>query len=141
MSGINATAVCTARTPRVSVVAFHGTGDPIVPYQGGAYFSGEPIGRVLGVADAKPVDDAAAAWAAFDGCGTPAAKSDVAADVQRFVWPDCPPNGDGAALPGRRWWPHLAGCHCGGRGRLGPTTTSIDATKRILDFFASHPRR
>ncbi len=141
VSGINATAVCTAGTPRVSVLAFHGTADPIVPYQGGAYFSGAPIGRVLGVADAKPVDDAAAAWAAFDGCGTPAAQSSVADDVQRFVWPDCPR--DGAVqlyriVGGGHTWP---GGIPVGADRLGATTASIDATDLILDFFAAHPRR
>ena len=39
----------SAGTPRVSVLAFHGTADPIVPYQGGEYFSGWPLGSVLGV--------------------------------------------------------------------------------------------
>jgi poly(3-hydroxybutyrate) depolymerase len=63
VSGINVTPVCAAGTPRVSVLAFHGTADPIVPYRGGAYFSGQPIGRVLGVPDAKPVETTAAAWA------------------------------------------------------------------------------
>jgi len=141
VSGINATAVCTAGTPRVSVVAFHGTADPIVPYQGGAYFSGEPIGRVLGVPDAKPVDDATAAWASFDGCGTPAAQSNVGDDVQRLVWPDCPR--DGAVqlyrvVGGGHTWP---GSFAVRADRLGATNTSIDATRVILDFFAPPPRR
>ncbi len=141
VSGINATPVCTAGTPRVSVVAFHGTADPIVPYLGGAYFSGQPIGRVLGAPEAKPVDDAAAAWAAFDGCGTPAAQSYVADDVQRFVWPDCPPSGAVQlyrVIGGGHTWPGSTPVRT---DRLGPTTTSIDATKLILDFFAAHPRR
>jgi polyhydroxybutyrate depolymerase len=125
----------------VSVVAFHGTADPIVPYRGGAYFSGQPIGRVLGVPDAKPVEATAAAWAAFDGCGKPAAKSYVADDVQRFVWPDCPPNGAVQlyrVVGGGHTWPGSIPVRA---DRLGPTTTSIDATKVILDFFATHPRK
>ena len=139
VSGVNATAVCTAGTPRVSVLAFHGTSDPIVPYQGGEYFSGAPIGRVLGVPAAKPVDDAVAAWAAFDGCGTPAAQSWVADDVQRFVWPDCPATGAVELyriVGGGHTWPGAAVVR---DGRLGPTTASIDATELMLDFFHAHP--
>ena len=40
VAGINATRVCAPGTPRVSVLAFHGTADPVVPYAGGPYFSG-----------------------------------------------------------------------------------------------------
>jgi len=141
VAGINATAVCGAGTPRVSVLAFHGTGDPIVPYQGGAYFSGSPVGRALGVPEAKSVDDAAAAWAAFDGCGTPAAQSFVADDVQHVVWPDCPVTGAVElyrVLGGGHTWPGAAAV---GADRLGPTTASIDATKLVLDFFDAHARR
>ena len=141
VAGINATEVCAAGTPRVSVLAFHGTADPVVPYQGGAFFSGAPIGRVLGVPEAKPVDDAATAWAAFDGCGTPPAQAFVADDVQRVVWPDCPPNGAVQlyrVVGGGHTWPGSTPVRA---DRLGPTTSSIDATDLILDFFASHPRR
>jgi polyhydroxybutyrate depolymerase len=141
VAGINATAVCAAGTPRVSVLAFHGTSDPIVPYEGGEYFSGAAIGRVLGVPAAKPVDEAAAAWAAFDGCGTPPAQSWVADDVQRFVWPDCPAIGAVELyriVGGGHTWPGSAAVR---EDRLGPTTRSIDATKLMLDFFGVHPRR
>jgi polyhydroxybutyrate depolymerase len=141
VAGINATEVCAAGTPRVSVLAFHGTADPIVPYAGGAYFSGAPIGRALGVPTAKPVDDAAAAWAAFDGCGSPPAQSFVADDVQHLVWPDCPPSGAVQlyrVIGGGHTWPGSAAVRA---DRLGATTASIDATKLMLDFFAAHPRK
>jgi polyhydroxybutyrate depolymerase len=140
VAGVNATPVCSARTPRVSVLAFHGTVDPIVPYAGGALLSGAPIGRALGLPEATPVDDAAAAWAAFDGCGTPAEEQPVAADVQRFVWPGCPANGAVELyriVGGGHTWPGAAAV----RGEtLGPTTASIDATDLVLDFFGHHPR-
>ncbi len=48
VSGINATKACDAGAPRVSVLAFHGTADPIVPYQGGDYFAGAAAGRTPG---------------------------------------------------------------------------------------------
>ena len=40
VAGVNGTKVCGAGTPRTSVLAFHGTADPIVPYEGGRYFAG-----------------------------------------------------------------------------------------------------
>jgi polyhydroxybutyrate depolymerase len=141
VAGINATEVCAAGTPTVSVLAFHGTADPVVPYSGGALFSGASIGGFLGVPTAKPVDDATAAWAAFDGCGTPPLQSFVADDVQHLVWPDCPRSGAVElyrVVGGGHTWPGAAAVR---EDRLGPTTASIDATNLMLDFFAAHPRR
>jgi polyhydroxybutyrate depolymerase len=140
VSGINATAVCVKGTPRVSVLAFHGTADPIVPYQGGAYFSGASGARAAGGAQAMPVDDAIAAWAAFDGCGTPPATSFVADDVQHLVWPDCPANGTVELyriIGGGHTWPGSTPVRA---SRLGSTTSSISATRLMLQFFHAHPR-
>ena len=141
MSGINATKVCDAGAPRVSVLAFHGTADPIVPYQGGDYFAGAAAGRTPGRAQALPVDDAAAAWAAFDGCGTPPTPTWVAADVQHLVWPDCPANGTVELyriVGGGHTWPGSVPVRA---TRLGSTTPSISATALMLDFFDAHPTR
>jgi polyhydroxybutyrate depolymerase len=141
VSGVNATGACAAGTPRVSVLAFHGTADPIVPYQGGDYFSGAAPARTAGRAQAKPVDDAIAAWAAFDGCGTPASTAFVADDVRHLVWPRCPRNGAVQlyrVIAGGHTWPGAVAVRA---ERLGATTTSIDATTLILNFFDAHPRR
>jgi len=140
VAGVNATVVCTHGTPRVSVLAFHGTADDVVPYDGGAYFSGAAEGRILGVPPAKRVDDAVAAWAAFDGCGTPPSTSSVVDDVQHLVWPHCRA---GRAVElyrvvgGGHTWP---GAIVLRSERLGSTTGSISATALMLDFFAAHPR-
>ena len=48
-------------------------------------------------------------WAAFDGCGTPATTTAVAAGVEHIAYPECPAGGDRRALPGRRRRPHVAG--------------------------------
>lgn len=140
VAGVNATKACRRGTPKVSVLAFHGTADPIVPYQGGDYFSGVGVGRALGLPQAKPVDEATAAWAAFDGCGTPPVTSSVADDVQHVVWPRCPKRGAVQLYRvegGGHTWP-------GGlvlpASRLGSTTRSIDATALMLAFFQAHPR-
>jgi polyhydroxybutyrate depolymerase len=141
VAGINGAPVCDPGTPRVNVLAFHGTADPIVPYQGGDYFSGAIAGRTDGRAQATPVDDATAAWAEFDGCGTPSTPTFVADDVQHLVWPDCPTNGTVElyrVLGGGHTWPGATPVRS---ARLGATTPSISATKLILDFFDAHPRK
>jgi len=141
VAGINATAVCDPGTPRVSVLAFHGTADPIVPYAGGEYFSGAPVGRVLGVPPAKPVDTAIAAWAAFDGCRATAAQTSLGDDVERLEWPGCRANRAVELYRiagGGHTWPGASAVRA---AQLGPTTATIDATALILDFFDRHPAR
>jgi polyhydroxybutyrate depolymerase len=140
VAGVNATAVCSAGTPRVSVLAFHGTADPIVPYAGGAYFSGAAEGRLLGVPDARPVDDVVAAWAAFDGCGTASSTASVADDVEHVTWPRCPKTGTVElyrVVGGGHTWPGAIAIHS---DRLGETTESTSATELVLHFFDTHPR-
>jgi polyhydroxybutyrate depolymerase len=149
VAGVNGTKVCTAGTPPTAVLAFHGTADPVVPYAGGAYFSGDTgasaglraIASRIGGLQAQPVDDAVAKWAAFDGCGTPATTTATAADVEHVVYPDCPRSGAVAlyrVLGGGHTWPGGVAVRA---GRLGPTTSSIDATALMLAFFDAHPRR
>jgi len=137
VAGVNATDVCRSGTPRVSVLAFHGTADQVVPYTGGAYF-GAAEGPALGVPGAKPVDQAVAAWAAFDGCDTPPKIASVAHDVQRATWPRCPKHGTVAlyrVIGGGHTWP---GAFAVQSDRLGATTASISATDLMLDFFDTH---
>jgi polyhydroxybutyrate depolymerase len=141
VAGVNAAAVCSAGTPRVSVLAFHGTADAVVPYAGGAYFSGAAVGSLLGVPDARPVDSAVAEWAAFDGCSTPPSTAPVAVDVQHVTWRHCPKHGAVElyrVLGGGHTWPGAIAIRS---DRLGETTESTSATRLILDFFDTHPRR
>ena len=146
VAGVNVTRPCADGSPPTAVIAFHGTADPLVPYHGGAYFSGVRAfsgslgaqGRGPGRVQARPVDDAVADWARFDGCGTPASTTAVAPDVDHVVSPGCPPSGAVElyrVVGGGHTWPGAVPV-----GRLGPTTSSIDATALMLDFFAAHPR-
>jgi polyhydroxybutyrate depolymerase len=137
VAGVNATDVCGTGTPPTAVLAFHGTADPIVPYNGGAYFSGVNARRTAGI-QAQPVDDAVANWARFDGCGTPATTTAVAGDVEHITYPDCPPSGTVElyrVVGGGHTWPGSIPI-----ARLGPTTSSIDASALMLAFFDAHPR-
>jgi polyhydroxybutyrate depolymerase len=153
VAGVNGTKVCAAGTPRTSVLAFHGTVDPIVPYSGGRYFAGanaadlpEPAGGTGALGElfdglrAQPVDGAVASWAAFDGCGKPPTTTWVAADVQHVTYPHCPATGSVElyrVVGGGHTWP---GAIPVTNFRLGPTTGSIDATAVMLRFFGTHPR-
>ncbi len=139
VAGVNGAPACDAATPRVSVVAFHGTADPVVPYQGGDFFSGAQPTHKANV-QAQPVDAAVARWAAFDGCGVPASEAQVAPDVQRITYPRCPVRGTVElyrVVGGGHTWPGAVPVRL---ARLGPTTDSIDATELMLAFFAAHPR-
>jgi polyhydroxybutyrate depolymerase len=136
VAGVNVTRVCPRTTPRVSVLAFHGTADPVVPYDGGPILGGTlPI---LGDIEARPVGDAVASWAAFNGCASEQQQTAVAVDVERVSYPRCARRHDVELVRvegGGHTWP-------GGidLDRLGATTASINATTAMLDFFDAHPR-
>ncbi len=118
------------------VVAFHGTADPLVPYQNGGTglsFPGVHLpGAVANMSD----------WASFDGCAAAPQVRRHSSMIVRRSWPHCR---SGSAvvlytvLGGGHTWPgspvtlpvHI----------YGPTTHQIDATATMLHFFARHPLR
>ena len=145
VAGVNATKVCGRGTPPTSVLAFHGTADPIVPYAGGRVLRGHQSARRHANPSAvrsaaQPVDDAVASWAAFDGCGTPAATNQVEPGIEHVVYPDCPDGGTVElyrVVDGGHTWP---GAFPINAARLGPTTSAIDATSLMLAFFDADRR-
>ena len=109
---------------RVAVLAFHGTNDVIVPYEGCAIL--------------PDVNVWAEAWAARNGCAPVAVETPVAADVTLRVWPECQADGDVALYiieDGGHGWPGTTSA-----GRLIRSTNSIVATDLIWDFFSRHAR-
>jgi len=125
---------CTPSRP-VPVVAFHGTGDPIVPYAGGEL--GDRFNPVKQVFPA--IRDFVAGWASRNGCAAEPVESPVVPTVSRLEYPDCT---DGAAVvlysiaEGGHTWP-------GGKPLpkwwVGPTSNAIDATREMWAFFREHP--
>lgn len=110
-------AVCE-RTEPIPVLAFHGTADRVVPYEG--------AGSVL-----PPVEGWSAQWAAGNGCSDSATEV-ITDDVDRLSWTGCR-----AAVA-------LYRIRDGGHAWPGPpndlffdTTDSISATELIWQFFAS----
>lgn len=110
--------------PPTSFIYFHGTGDEVVPFDGGE----TPLFPV------RSVDAVMADWAEHDGCATRPRTTEVASDVELERWRDCD---DSARLEtyviadGGHTWP--------GADLevpvLGKTTSSIDATDLMVEFF------
>ena len=138
VAGVNAHAVCDPGTPPVSVLAFHGTADGVVPYQGGAFFSGVDAARLPAairdrVADLAGLQAAARArggravggvrrllgHAAHDGRGRGRHPHRVPGSSGRY--------GSGAGHGGAGW------SHLAGGSRRGPDSGPrlIRSTRRI----------
>ena len=123
---------CTDSRP-VPMIAFHGTADPIVPYEGGTT-SKSPTRMPF-----PSVRKWTANWAARNRCGAEAVESAVAAHVSRLEYTKCADDatvvlytvdGGGHSWPGGRpiaeWW-------------VGPTSHEVDATGVMWAFFREHP--
>jgi polyhydroxybutyrate depolymerase len=141
VAGVNIVKPCSSA---VSVVAFHGTDDPLVPFAGGAPFSGmdrdDPSrdsqgARALSQLDLEGVDDAMAVWASNNGCDPTAVDIVVGTEVHKWEWSGCTPghvvklyvvDGGGHTWPGATPVP-----------ALGMTTAQIDATEIMIEAFAS----
>ncbi len=119
--GYSAADDCRPLRP-VPVVAFHGTADKILPYEG--------KGRIL-----LPVREWAAAWAVRNGCDPTPAVTYQQGDVVGETWGNCRDGADvvlytirdkGHSWPGSDMPPEI-------------TTQDVNATDVIWEFFAAHP--
>jgi len=126
-----------AHTQPVSVLAFQGTADPLMPYAGGGV--ARRRGRVLSA------EQSIAFWATTSGCaGAPVTmdEADRVSDgtrVRRTIYGTCR---EGRSVElytiegGGHTWP--GGPPVG--GAVGRVTREIDATALIWGFFAEHPK-
>jgi polyhydroxybutyrate depolymerase len=153
VAGIREIDGCTFARP-VPVVAFHGTADPFVSYDGGlgpkalSLPAPDGSGKTLGQSGAAAsqtkgpsIPDITAAWAKRNGCATtPPAEQTIASDVTLLTW-RCPANatvelyritGGGHAWPGSEFSKAIASV-------VGKTTFSISADDVIWKFFEQHP--
>ena len=121
---------CTPSQP-VAVIAFHGTGDLHLPYEGGVGAE-----SLVGV-DFASVLTSIGFWTSFNGCAS-APLTESFADIQHDTW-DCAGNvnvelytiiGGGHAWPGGR----------AGRNGADQPTQTISASDLIWAFFAAHPK-
>jgi len=136
---------CEPRHP-VPVLAFHGTADPILLFNGGI---GDALGRALsgntsGPTTPLPPPDldgegypaSAAAWADHNGCEDRPDDEEVTASVTRRVY-RCPDDGAVEFIVvrgGGHTWPGSDFSRAI-ESFVGPTTDDIDATVEIWRFF------
>ena len=130
---------------RVPIVAFHGTDDGFLAYDGGfgpavARLSSPDgagtLGDVVAIGpDAVPIPERAAGWSTLNGCGADLDETRVADDVVALSVEPCDApvllyavDGGGHTWPGSEFDQSIGDI-------VGPTTTSIDATELMLAFF------
>ena len=116
------------------MVAFHGTTDPLVPFEGGVV---PP--EVGGGGTFPPVRRIVSEWARALGCDGLAPISRPAASTELSTYTQCA-NGDGdvllyTLLGGGHTWPGSAPLPA---EAFGATNVDIDASTIIWDFFAAH---
>jgi polyhydroxybutyrate depolymerase len=131
VSGLRSPTPCPSSRP-VAILAFHGTADPVDPYDGHgqAYWT-------------YSVPQAAANWARQDGCSKTAASSKLAHAVTLTDYTHCKAGvavelytiaGEGHEWPGGPPLPSSL------TNLLGPQTTAINANSVMWAFFEAHPR-
>jgi polyhydroxybutyrate depolymerase len=127
-------AVDCAPASSVSVLAFHGTADPIIPFEGG------PVGiDALSNLTFPAVRDSLAKWAAQNGCDASPVSEQVAEQVTLERYEGCAAGADVELYvvdEGGHTWPGAAV----DVPALGATTHEIDATDLLWQFFANHPK-
>jgi polyhydroxybutyrate depolymerase len=140
----------------VPVIAFHGTADQYVAYDGGYGSavaglpapdgSGRTIGDLGALNGAGPpaIPANLARWASLDGCsaGDAPSQARVTDDVTRLAYA-CAPGVDVELYRvegGGHTWPGSA-LSAAVESVIGRTTMSISANELLWSFFAAHPRQ
>jgi len=115
----------------VPVIAFHGTADPVCPYNGGrSKLGGDTFPSVPGFM---------ANWSRRNRCGPNPIESAVAADVTRLQYTDCADDADVVLYTVKgegHQWP--GGKRVAAEWLVGPYSRSIDATRQTWAFFREH---
>ena len=124
---------CVAPVPMIS---FHGTADPLIPFEGGVV----PV-AVGGGGAFPPVRRSVSEWARALGCDGLPTISRPSATVELSTFIHCK-LGDGdvllyTLLGGGHTWPGSAPLPV---EQFGGTSTDVDATPLMWQFFAAHPR-
>jgi polyhydroxybutyrate depolymerase len=110
----------------VPIVDFHGTGDTIIPYDGGVSHN-QPL---------PPITEWLSRWASRDRCRF-RTSADIGADIVHISWRGC---ADGSAVEeyrvigGGHTWPGALA-----KSGPGPVTQTISATTIMWRFFTAHP--
>jgi polyhydroxybutyrate depolymerase len=148
VAGIRDPEGCTFARP-VPVIAFHGTADTFVAYEGGYGASvaqlptddGGTIGTTSDAVTGPSIEQITASWAMRNGCAAgPPAVTPAAADVDLLTF-SCPPGSDVELYRitgGGHTWPGSAFSQSI-EPIVGHTTMNIDANELMWTFFTAHP--
>jgi polyhydroxybutyrate depolymerase len=121
-----------ASCPRIPVIAFHGTEDPVVPYHGGR------SGRHGIPVQFPAIEDWAADWAAHNGCAATPDLDELTPHISRISYLGCEEGsevvlykikGSGHTWPGGKKLPVWL---------TGTTNQEINASEIMWDFFKEH---
>ncbi len=131
------------------MIAFHGTADPLLPFNGSV--SADALDHIFGDGDATDISAPpgdldgegyphnASQWAAANECGDPTDER-VGESIVRRSW-DCPRGAEVVFYMiegGGHTWPGSDGLTNEAIARLvGPTTFEVDATESTWEFFRS----
>jgi len=112
------------------VIAFHGTADPLTPYEGGKVF--------IAPMAFPSIPQWIAGWARRNGCAPGPVDSAVNADVTKREYVGCA-NGADTLLytvkgAGHQWFGGMQGPEW----LLGPFSRSVDASRVMWEFFRQH---
>jgi polyhydroxybutyrate depolymerase len=113
-----------------AIAGFMGTDDPLVPFNGG------PV-NCCGGASLPAASDSMAKWAEHDGCAPAFNDERLGTDVRKRTWTGCKPGSEVVFYiidGGGHTWPGAIPV-----ASFGKTTTQIDASTTIWDFFKAHP--
>jgi polyhydroxybutyrate depolymerase len=156
VAGVRTIEGCEFARP-VPIVAFHGTADGYVDYEGGLGEDALDLpapdgsGRTIGdsvtseqiedsVDSANRVPEIMAAWAERNGCGAQQADRPVTDDVTELRW-DCPPDATTQlyrVTDGGHTWPGSTFSQSI-ESIVGRTTMSVVADEVMWRFFVDHP--
>ncbi len=135
VSGVLGVPAETCKPSRpVPILHVHGTADRTVPYQGGAAAGG--LGALAGVTF-RSVDETVTSFRTRWQCPAASKSSYEKGDTKCVAWSGCQAN-----IPlelctvtdGGHQWPGGQATPTGGK-----LSTDLDATTRVVDFFAAHP--
>jgi polyhydroxybutyrate depolymerase len=135
-NNINPSETCGDTTP-VPIIAFHGTADTVVPFNGGLGGVNGTTNFRLPLDNNTPAEDVLADWSAHNSCVGARQESQIDTEVRLIEYTGCVRNATAqlyAVDGGGHTWPGAVD-----QAQLGYTTHQISATNLSWAFFVAHP--
>jgi len=125
-------------SPPAPIIYFHGTKDPVVPFEGGTV-AGSPANDPTSAV--TPATKNMADWATHNKCQAGPSEKKIG-DTTRFVWDNCANNADVnfyRTNGGGHTWPGSSETIAAFlESSLGKTTQAVNATELMWKFFSQY---